>query len=70
MDCRIVSVSSMAHSGGSLDLSNIQAQKNFSTPKFYSNSKLFQVINEIFKNTNAQNPSLEMNVKSTIQSST
>ena len=42
-DCRIVSVSSMGHSRGSFDLTNIQGQKKFDGSLFYGHSKLFQV---------------------------
>ena len=42
-DKRIVLVSSMAHSGGVWDPSNLQGNVDYSRIKFYSNSKLYNV---------------------------
>ena len=44
VDCRIISVSSIAHERGKFDLDNIQAQRSYNRFIFYGNSKLFQVV--------------------------
>jgi len=43
-DCRIIMVASQNHKDGSLDISNIQAQRNYDRSKFYANSKLFMIM--------------------------
>ncbi|KAJ8031748.1 Dehydrogenase/reductase SDR family member on chromosome X [Holothuria leucospilota] len=42
---RIINVSSMGHRVGELKLDNIQGQKSYSFQKFYSNSKVYQIMN-------------------------
>ena len=41
-DCRIINVSSMGHSSGVLDPSDIQLEKQYGPRQMYCNSKLFQ----------------------------
>ena len=44
-DCRIVIVSSTAHKSGVFDTQNMNGEVSFSRLKFYSSSKLYNVMN-------------------------
>ncbi|XP_078000562.1 retinol dehydrogenase 12-like [Glandiceps talaboti] len=42
--CRVINVSSVAHSSGKFEESNLQGERSYSRLYFYSHSKLFQVM--------------------------